>query len=344
MIDYSDTPCEITVVVLNYNAGAYLAACIDALAAQSLKNFRAIIADNGSSDKSFTDARSKASDPRFEFVEFGENHGFARGNNLALQGVETPLMALLNPDAFPAPDWLARLDAAQRTYRDADSFGSLQLDLNEPTRLDGAGDNYLALGIPWRGGHGHAATTAVTRQEGKVFSACAAAALYRTEAFKAAGGFDEDFFCYVEDVDLGFRLRLFGGACMQISGAIVRHAGGVSSGSKRSEFAIYHGMRNMVWTFMKNMPGALFWPLLPAHVAVLVMLLVKAMMRGEGAIVARGFRDALCGLPMVWAKRKKIQAQRRASVAEVAAALVWDFRAYLKRNIVCKDILPQNDA
>jgi N-acetylglucosaminyl-diphospho-decaprenol L-rhamnosyltransferase len=87
----------------------------------------------------------------------------------------------------------------------------LQLSFNDPGRLDGAGDNYLAVGVPWRGGHGHDVSTIYKMADGEVFFACAAAALYRTEVFKAAGGFGEDYFCYVEDVDLEFRLRLFGG-------------------------------------------------------------------------------------------------------------------------------------
>ena len=250
-------------------------------------------------------------------------------------------MALLNPDAIPAPDWLENLDTAQRRYPNASSFGSLQLDLNDPTRLDGAGDNFLAVGVPWRGGFGHEASTREAQWEGEVFSACAAAALYRTEALTAAGGFDEDYFCYVEDVDLGFRLRLLGGECIQAPSAVVRHAGGVSSGSKRSEFAIYHGVLNMVWTFVKNMPWPLFWPLLPAHVAVLVLLLVKAVLRGEGAWVARGLRDAVYGLPTAWAKRNIMQAKRQSSVANIASALVWNLGTYLRKDIVCRTPHPK---
>jgi GT2 family glycosyltransferase len=332
---------KITVVVLNYNAGAYLIACVEALTVQTYKNFHAIIVDNGSSDSSFKNTWENVSDPRFEFVALGENHGFARGNNLAVQRVTAPLVALLNPDAIPSPDWLEKLNAAQHRYSDAKSFGSLQLDFNDPLQLDGAGDNYLAVGVPWRGGHGHKASTGDAQLEGEVFSACAAAALYRTEAFVAAGGFDEDYFCYVEDVDIGFRLRLYGGVCMQIPSAVVHHAGGVSSGSKRSEFAVYHGIRNLVWTFFKNMPGPLFWPLLPVHLGALFLLLVKASLRGEGACVARGLRDAICELPTVWKKRKTIQDQRQTSVACIAKALVWNLGAYVRKDIVCRTLGPK---
>jgi N-acetylglucosaminyl-diphospho-decaprenol L-rhamnosyltransferase len=336
--DASANSLTITVVVLNYNSGAYLAACLEALMAQSHEKFCVIIADNGSTDNSFTGVQATISDARFAFVEFGLNHGFARGNNLSMQKVDTPLVVLLNPDAVPAPDWLERLDAAQQAYPNADSFGSLQLDFNDPGRLDGAGDNYLAVGVPWRGGHGHDVSTIPKAADGEVFSACAAAALYRTAVFKAAGGFDEDYFCYVEDVDLGFRLRLFGGACMQIQDAVVRHVGGVSSGSKRSEFAIYHGVRNMIWTFVKNMPGPLFWLLFPAHIVVLAVLLAKACVRGEGAIVARGIRDAAGGMSSVWAKRRLIQARRKASVTGIAAALAWNIGAYFGKKIICRNV------
>ncbi|MFT6582688.1 MAG: GT2 family glycosyltransferase [Alphaproteobacteria bacterium] len=325
----------ITVIVLNFNAGAYLAGCVEALAAQSFENFRAIIADNGSTDTSFEDARLRIDDPRFSFVEFGENLGFARGNNLAVEGIETPLLALLNPDAIPEPDWLAELDKAQRTFPDIDSFGSLQLDLNDCALLDGAGDNYLAVGIPWRGGHGRPATAAPPR--GAVFSACAAAAMYRTDSFRAAGGFDEDYFCYVEDVDLGFRLRLRGGGCMHIPEAVVAHAGGVSSGSRRSEFAVYHGIRNMIWTFVKNMPGPLFVLLAPGHALVLAVLLTKAVLRGEGACVYRAIRDAGCGMRAAWGKRRKVQSARVATSADIAAALVWNVFAYFRKSAVIRE-------
>ncbi|MDE0814166.1 MAG: hypothetical protein OSB46_09255 [Alphaproteobacteria bacterium] len=87
----------------------------------------------------------------------------------------------------------------------------MQLDFNDPGRLDEAGDNYLAVGVPWRGCHGHDVSTVYKATDGEVFSACVAAALYRTEVFKAAGGFGEDYFCYVEDVDLEFWLQLLGG-------------------------------------------------------------------------------------------------------------------------------------
>ncbi|MFN3398776.1 MAG: glycosyltransferase family 2 protein [Ferrovibrio sp.] len=100
---------------------------------------------------------------------------------------------------------------------------------------------------------------AVLPPEGEAFGPCAAAALFRADAFRAAGGFDESLFCYMEDVDLAFRLRFAGERAMQIPAARVRHVGGGSVGG--SEFAVYHGARNSVWCFVKNIPAALLWPL-----------------------------------------------------------------------------------
>jgi len=92
--------------------------------------------------------------------------------------------------------------------------------------FDGTGDAYSALGVAWRGNHGRSSQEFVP--EGETFAPCAAAALYRTDAFRRAGGFDERFICYYEDVDLAFRLRLCGGRCIQVPDAGVHHVGSSS--------------------------------------------------------------------------------------------------------------------
>lgn len=325
----------VTVIVLNYNSGNYLTRCLVALDEQNCDDYRVIVADNNSDDESFKIARSSFKDgnspgkSRFRFIEFAENTGFARGNNLMIDDVSTPLVALLNPDALPEPGWLRALVSAAQRYPGAAMFGSTQISLADPSRLDGVGDNYLAAGIPWRGGFGWPVEEAP--REGEVFSPCAAAAMYRTQAFRSVGGFDEAFFCYVEDVDLGFRLRLAGASCIQVADAVVRHAGGVSSASGGGGFARYHGTRNMIWTFVKNMPGPLFWPLAPVHLAALAVLTVKGFVRGEGRVILRAIGDAFIDLPRVWRQRREIVRGRRASLLEIASALVWNPIRYRRR-------------
>ena len=208
-------------------------------------------------------------------IQLEENIGFAAANNLAAARSSAGFIALLNPDAFPDPPWLEALLRAAGRWPQAAAFGSLQLSDQDPTRLDGAGDAYHAVGAAWRGGFGHPHRPLAGDRE--TFSACAAAALYRAGPWRAVGGFEPSYFCFCEDVDLGFRLRLRGWVTIQVADAVVRHIGGASTGS-RSRFANFHGVRNLIWTFVRNMPGLLFWPLLPAHMALIgVMILVHAV-------------------------------------------------------------------
>jgi GT2 family glycosyltransferase len=150
----------------------------------------------------------------------------------------------------------------------------------------------------------------------EVFAPCAAAALYRRSTVVDVGGFDEKFFCYVEDVDLGFRLRLAGHRCLYVPQAVATHVGSAATG-KKSDFCVYHGHRNLVWTFVKNMPGILFWLLLPLHVLLNLLTIAWFALGGRGGVIWRAKRDALLGLPKMWRKRQCIQKARVASIAEV---------------------------
>jgi len=319
----------ISVIVVNYNGGDFLDHCLRALRDQLFTDFEAIIVDNGSHDGSFERARAKIDDGRFRFLPFGQNLGFAAANNQAAREARGEWLALLNPDAFAEPGWLTALLDATRRLPGVDFFGSTQINARDPGTLDGAGDMYFVAGTPWRGGYGHPISSLPPERE--VFSPCAAAALYRASLFRRLEGFDERFFAYCEDVDLAFRARLLGGRCMQVATAVVHHVGGGIAGA-RSDFARYHGQRNMSWTFVKNMPGPLLWLLLPLHVAALLVLVVRAMVRGDALPTLRALRDAVLGLPAVWKQRRQIQDARTVSTRAIARALTWDVRKYLRRS------------
>ncbi|MFM7291331.1 MAG: glycosyltransferase family 2 protein [Planctomycetia bacterium] len=155
----------------------------------------------------------------------------------------------------------------------------------------------------------------------EIFSPCAAAALYRKAAFDAVGGFDEDFFCSFEDVDLGFRLRLAGHRARYVSTAVVRHVGGASARAAGNDFAVFYGHRNLAWCFVKNMPAPLLDAFLPAHLLQTILNLMTALTRGRfRAMVAAKWR-AVCGLRRCWRKRQIVQAQRRASLATIWQSL-----------------------
>ncbi len=320
-----DAPA-ISVIIVNYNAGPRLARCLSALAAQTFTDFEAIVIDNGSEDGSLTQARSAA--PWASFIEAGENLGFALGNNRACQTARGTWLAFLNPDAYARPDWLERLMAATRRHGDVDAFGSTQIEAANPDRLDGAGDVLFVLGVPYRGHLGWPIES--LPPESECFAPCAAAALYRASAFWSVGGFDERFFCYCEDVDLGFRLRLAGMRAVQVPDAIVDHEGSAISG-RASAFTVYHGNRNRIWLMYKNMPGAIYWPMWPLRLAANAVFLARAFARGVGPTYWRALRDGYAGLSQLRAVRRQTQADRRANTCDIARALTWSPLRLIRR-------------
>lgn len=307
------------VIIVNYNSWEELRCCLDHLEKQTWRDFQVVVIDNASTlspPEGFIDRYSRAT-----LIRSSVNLGFAGGNNLAL-GALSPCewIALLNPDAFPDPDWLEQLVEKAKAHPDYAMFGSRQVIADAPHLLDGEGDVYHVSGLVWRSRHGRS-VSAGEQGPREIFSPCAAAALYRADAFRRAGGFDEDFFCYVEDVDLGFRLRLLGYKALLVPTAVVHHVGSATTGGGQSDFALYHGHRNLVWTYVKNMPGVLFWIFLTLHLLLNLVTLAIFAWRGKGPTVFWAKRDALRGLPKMWAKRRHIQRERIVSAGQIWRAL-----------------------
>lgn len=306
---------SVGVVVVNWNSFAELQRCLAALAVVRGEIRRTIVIDNCS--RCAPDDLPYPRPANTEYVRLDSNTGFARGNNLALPYLEDcDWIALVNPDAYVDTGWLEALLGAVTRYPDCAMFASCLIKANEPGALDGLGDNFHVSGMAWRLGHGAPRTgSPIVNKE--VFAPCAAAALYRRDALVALGGFDEDFFCYFEDVDLAFRLRLAGHKCMLVGNAVVHHVGSATTGDQKSDFAVYYGHRNMVWCYVKNMPGMLFWLLLPLHVLVNGATIIRFVLRGQAGTILRAKWDAIKGIPLMWKKRQRIQASRSASSDEI---------------------------
>ncbi len=315
-----------TVIIVNYNSGARLRRCLEALAAQTRPADEIIIVDNGSSDDSLAPARMNIVE--VQVIEAGENLGFAVANNRAAAKASGDWLAFLNPDAYPLTDWLREVEAALHKYPHYDAFGSLQIDANAPDRLDGAGDVFHGSGAPYRGHFGWPVDAAPA--DGECFSPCAAAAIYRKTTFEKLGGFEESFFCYCEDIDLGYRLRLAGGRALQLRDARVLHEGSGVAG-RHSTFSMYYGHRNRIWTFLRNTPAPILLLSVPYHLCADLILFAQCLISGRAGVFARAMRDAIAGAPQHWVARKRIQATRKTSVASIAAALTWSPVALWRR-------------
>ena len=320
-----DPPERVAAVVVAFQAGEHLDRAVAALRAQTLPPARVIVVDNGSTDGSVDGLEERH--PGVEVLRLGRNAGFAAANNAGVAlADDCDWAALVNPDAFPEPDWLERLLAAARERPEFSFFGGRLVQALAPELLDGAGDAYHVSGMAWRREHGRPVTVdAGGRRE--VFSPCAAAALYRRDAWDEAGGFDERWFAYYEDNDLAFRLRLLGHRCLYVPDAVTRHVGSAIAGVD-SPFTVYHAHRNLIWTYVKDMPAPLLWLYLPQHLLVNVLALGWYAARGRLGAVLRGQRDAILGLGPVLRSRREVQARRRVGALEVRRPMAKGIAAY----------------
>ncbi len=309
-----------SVVIVNYNGGAYLQAALNSLSGQTRRDFEVLLIDNASTDGS-AENLDIASLPAFSLLAETENHGFARGTNLGARRAKGEWIVCLNPDAVAAPDFLDRIADGIHRHPDVGMFASAQYSLDDPTLLDGAGDAYLIFGIPWRGGFERPASE--MPEEGECFSPCGAGAVFRRDLFLAHDGFDEEFFCYCEDVDLGFRLRLMGETCIFLPHAVIHHFGGGLSG-RASDFTIYHGTRNRIWTYTKDMPGLILWLTLPGHLALSLYLLVRGMMSGRGGVAWRGMRDGFKDDARMRRKGCETRRQSRVALWRLSRTMAWN--------------------
>lgn len=302
-----------SVLIVNFNAGPYVQTALDSLAAQTFRDFEVILLDNASQDGS-ADRLDTAGLPAFQLLEQPENLGFAAGNNRAAEAASGTFLALLNPDAAAEPDWLKNVAAGIQRHPGTHSFACTQIASATPDLLDGAGDNYLLFGIPWRGGYHQ--PRARLPDEGECFSPCGASTIIRTETFRQHGGFDERLFCYCEDVDLAYRMRLAGQPTIFLPDAVVYHVGGGAT-DKISGFALFHGTRNRLWVYLKNTPASLLWWTLPVHAALTIIILLRGLITGRFTPTWKGLMAGISGLGPVLADRRAVQRKRTASTADL---------------------------
>ena len=309
---------NVAVVIVTYNSTSTLNVCLDALARQTLDPARTLIIDNASPE-GFPEA-ALAGRRNLEVVRNNENVGFAAANNQAFEilrdDASIELVALLNPDAFPEREWLAALvDAAER-HPDFDAFASRMMIDGTDDIVDGMGDAYHVSGLAWRIGHGlRLGPSHLIGRE--VFGVCAGAGLYRLDTLRSIGGFDTDLFCYLEDVDLSFRLRRIGRKSRYVPSAVVWHVGGEST-RENGAFRLYHGHRNMIWVYLKNMPTGLLLLSLPVHIAVNIVGIVRSLWRGDVMTVLRAKYDAIRAIGRVMEQRKELRAS-----ASVGSLQLW---------------------
>lgn len=318
---------QFSLIVLSYKSAPHIERCLKALAAQD-GDFEIILADNGSGDADYGAIAAQYDGVRF--IQNGDNLGFAKGNNQAAQHAKGDWLGFINPDAFVDADWLSAMRSATERNPDISIFTSLQLDAANPNRLDGVGDGMSLFGFPYRMGYGHQRPSDLA--DSLVFSPCGAAFVIKRSLFEALGGFEESFFCYCEDADLGFRAQLSGQSTVFVADAIMHHIGSASLGV-RSDFAILHGYRNRLWLYGRNMPLLALLLTLPFHIVITLIYLLKDVLGGKGAVAVCGLVDGLKGLPSVMTYRQKHHKYARQNRLNTLRSMTFDPIRALRRAI-----------
>jgi len=313
----TQSPPAVSVIVLNWNGAPFLARCLDALEGQTFRDYEVLVLDNASTDGSAQNLENRW--PSFCVERFEQNLGFSIANNRGAQLARGRWIAFLNNDAFPEPDWLEQLMRAARDNPEFTFFSSRLVYAQAPETIQDTGDVYHVSGFAWPRDNNRPVEQAHL-VSGEVFSPCAAAALYERQAFLSASGFDERFHSHLEDVDLGFRLRLRGHCCLYVPGAVVKHIGSASFGLE-SDRSVFQVQRNVVWAYVANMPGWLFWKYLPAHLFTNLAFLVYYSLRGQMKPVWKAKWQALRAMSELMKKRRLIQAQRKVDPSELERVL-----------------------
>ncbi len=294
-----DSEPTVSFVVVNYNGGELLAACLASIRAQTLSDHEVIVVDNGSTDGSERGAAEI--DPRIRLLRYEENLGFAEGSNRGIRECRGRYVALVNNDAVLESDWATLLVAALEADASRGAAAGRVLRMHEPERLDCAGFEFYSCVSSFD--YGDWPADALASVNHRPFGAVAAAAMYRRAALDRVGLFHPEYFCYYEDTDLAVRLVLFGYDTVYVDEAVARHVGSATRGL-RSDFHVYHLRRNAEYLFWIDMVGVLTLTQLPYHVVFEVGALAAAARRGQAMVVLRAKRDALKRLPFMWRARR----------------------------------------
>ncbi|MHB1739391.1 MAG: glycosyltransferase family 2 protein [Actinomycetes bacterium] len=307
----------VSVIIPTWNGRELLEGCLLALDRQTRRPDEIIVVDNGSVDGTVPWLVTAWPDVRV--VALAQNTGFAPAVNRGIAEATGSLLVLLNNDATADPRWLQSLADAAGSTDEAVGFFASKIVSAVDGRVESVGDVVDRAGRGRQRGYGQA-------DDGRfdavveVFSACGAAAMYRQSMLARIGGFDDTFFAYYEDLDLGFRALLAGYRGLLVPTAVVYHTGGVTS-ARLPGLKSYLSTRNAWWLLVKNLPTPLLVPVLGRFCVVSTARLLSDAGHGRLGSALRGHRDGMAGLRRILRARRQARSLRRTGAREVWRAM-----------------------
>lgn len=321
-----------SIIIVNWNGKAHLPDCLESLKSQTFKDFETIMVDNGSSDGSleFVDKQY----PWVKSIALPTNRGFAGGNNAGYQHTSGDYIIVLNNDTATEPTWLEELVRVADDNPEVGMVASRICSYDDHDVIDSLGMKVCSDGMSRGAFRLQRFSELALRKTEEILLPSACAALYRRRMIEIVGFFDEDFFAYCEDTDLGMRGRMSGWRAILARDAVVYHKYSQTGGAF-SPLKLYLVERNHYWVAFKTYP--LTW-LLALPITTLLRYLEQARVvlasRGTGQqftvssskvtyIIAlvRGIVDALKMLSKMRAKRRMFAAIRIVSDQELVQLL-----------------------
>lgn len=298
---------RVTVVIPTWDGAPLLREALRTLRAQTFLDFEVIAVDNGSTDD--TMAMLRDAFPYVRAVALARNEGFAAAVNAGISAARGEIIVLMNNDVEATAGWLAALVDAFDRHPEVGACASKMLSWEEPGVIDSAGDR---LGL-FATSIGHGALDGPEYDEPcYVFSACAGAAAYRLTVLEQVGSFDERFFAYLEDVDIGARIQLAGWRCLYVPEAVVYHRGSATA-RRMPTMKTTLLMRNSLFIFFQYMPLSTLIVWGPAMVG---WPLYRALRERRPHLGLRALVGFLGSLPAILQRRREVARSRRLTPAD----------------------------
>jgi len=291
----------VSVVVVNYNGRHFLGECLASLKNQTYSPIEIILVDNASSDGSVEFVQ--ASFPDVHIVQNSENRGFSGGANSGIMESNGMFILTLNNDTRMDSHCIRSLVHAIASDARI-GMGAIKMLFPDGT-INSTGICISRSGAAWdremfkRDSHDNS-------PEGEIVGPCAGAAIYRRSMLDAIGLFDEDFFLFMEDVDLALRARLAGWECAYVPEAVVYHHHGGTAGFM-SDLTVYYGNRNILWYPIKDFPAWYLVTSLPWILGRTIAVIPYYALRGQGRIILKSKIDGLKGIPRMIRKRRTVE-------------------------------------